>query len=103
MDSATDRTIGAVTGTVENRRIDQVTLHVNGYPRTLSVQDGAFSSEVPLIRGENRIEASTSRAASSIIGTSNLATITAETPRTDIWTEVNAFSTGECHAYPTGT
>ena len=64
-----------VTGTVENPEIREVRLYVNRVPRTVSVKNGEFTSEVKLIRGKNTIQASVEGVATNIIGTSNLVAI----------------------------
>ena len=92
---STNNNVITVTGTVGNIRTKRITLNVNGSSRTLLVQKGAFTSKVPLIRGENTIQASVGGVASNILGRSKVLKVTAQIPRFDIWTELNWNGPGD--------
>lgn len=78
-----------VTGTVENREVHEITLNVNGSPRTVPVTNGQFSSQTPLIRGENTIQATAGSRSS------NAVTVTAEIVRAAIWSELTWGGPGD--------
>jgi hypothetical protein len=93
-----------VTGTVDNPRVASVALEVNGSYRSASVENGRFASRVPLVRGENVIRATVSGAAALVTPGSNIITITADLPRSDIWSELTWDGPGDLdlHLYLPG-
>ncbi len=78
-----------VSGTVKNPAIKAVTLVTNGSRRPVTVQNGTFATKVPLIPGENRIQAITRGVASVPIK------IIANIPRSDIWMELSWAGEGD--------
>ena len=95
---ATTDAIITVSGTVENREVSIVNLDVNGSPRAVTVANGAFTSQVPLIPGENVIQARYGRT------TSNSVTVTAKIAVAAIWTELTWNGQGDVdlHLYMPG-
>ena len=65
--TSTTSSVITVKGTVENTNVGSITLNVNGYPRTVSVENGTFNFRVPLIPGANTIQASVGGVASDTI------------------------------------
>jgi hypothetical protein len=65
--TSTTSSVITVKGTVENTNVGAITLNVNGYPWTVSVENGAFNFRIPLNPGENTIQASVGGVASEII------------------------------------
>jgi len=84
-----------ITGAIDNPLIESVTLDVNGSSRSASVQGGKFTSRVPLVRGENVIRASVPGAAALVTPASNVITITADIPRSDLWSELTWDGPGD--------
>ena len=78
-----------VSGTVKNPAVKAVTLITNGSRRSVTVQNGTFATKVPLIPGENRIQAVTRGVASVPIK------IIADIPRSDIWMELSWAGEGD--------
>ena len=93
--TSTTSNVITVKGTVENTNVGSITLNVNGYPRRVSVKNGAFSSTVPMVRGENIIQASVGGVSSNIMGASNIVKVTAKIPPMDIWTELTWDGPGD--------
>jgi len=85
----TDTPVITVTGIVENLTAGTIILNVNGSPRQVVVNNGTFTSEVPLIRGENLILAE----AGGI--TSNIVRVIAVIDRVDIWSELTWDGMGD--------
>ena len=91
----TNQTFADVVGTVENRRLDKVQLIVNGSARTVAVDNGNFSSRVPLFPGKNVIQASASGAVVNLTAGSEVVHVTAEIPRSDVWSELTWDGRGD--------
>ena len=84
-----------VTGTIDNPLIESVALDVNGSSRLATVANGRFLSRVPLVRGANVIRASVGGAAALVTPGSNVISITANIPRSDIWSELTWDGPGD--------
>ena len=65
--TSTTSSVITVKGTVENTNVGTIILNVNGYPRTVSVENGAFNFRVSLNPGENTIQGSVGGVASDTI------------------------------------
>ena len=78
-----------MSGTVKNPAIKAITLVTNGSRRPVTVQNKTFATKVPLIRGENRIQAITRGVASLPIK------VIADIPRSDIWMELSWAGEGD--------
>lgn len=91
--SATERSTNAlslmVSGTLRDTGIKTVTLVTNGSRRPVTVQNGTFQSRVPLIAGENTIQAITRKVASNPIK------VVAQIPPADIWIELSWIGPGD--------
>jgi uncharacterized protein YfaP (DUF2135 family) len=93
--SATNQTFVDVAGTVENHRVEAIQLVVNGLARTVAVNEGNFSSRVPLFQGENTIHALPSGAIANLTSGSEIVHVTATIPRFAIWTELTWEGPGD--------
>lgn len=78
-----------MSGTVKNPAVKAVTLVTNGSRRPVTVQNGTFATKVPLIPGENQIQAITRGIASVPIK------VIANIPRSDIWMESSWAGEGD--------
>lgn len=94
-DTPTNGATVEVAGTVDNKLTPRVVLTVNGSSRSLLVENGRFSTKVPLIRGDNFIQASASGVISNLLAGSNLVRISADIPSFDIWTELTWEGQGD--------
>lgn len=92
---STNDSIITVSGTVEGIRANTVTLNVNGSLRSIQVQNNAFSSTVPLIPGENTIQAAIGGIAPSRSARPAVLKVTADIPILDIWTELTWDGAGD--------
>ena len=92
---ATNASVIALAGEVENPRLDTITLNVNGSARTLPVANGKFSSSVPLVPGENTIQATSGGVVANLIGGSNIVRIPAQIAPAAIWTELTWDGPGD--------
>jgi hypothetical protein len=93
--TVTDRFID-VSGIVTNHAIRSVDIDANGLHRLAVVNDdGTYTSRVPLVRGENSIQALVGGVASLVTGGSNVVHVTANLPNSDIWSELTWDAAGD--------
>ena len=93
--SATSQTFVDVGGTVENHRVEAIQLVVNRLARSVAVNEGKFSSRVPLFHGENTIHALPNGAIANFTSGSRIVHVTATIPRFAIWTELTWEGAGD--------
>jgi hypothetical protein len=92
--NTTDR-YAQVRGAVENPSVSAVRLDVNGSTQRVAVTNGLFSANVPLLRGENRIQASVEGAAANLVPASNMIRINAQIAPAAIWSALTWDGTGD--------
>ncbi|HXI99986.1 MAG TPA: hypothetical protein VNH44_02110 [Micropepsaceae bacterium] len=92
---ATNASVVALAGEVENPRIDTITLNVNGAARTVPVAGGKFAASVPLIPGENTIQATAGGIVANFSGGSNIVRVPAEITPAAVWTELTWDGPGD--------
>lgn len=84
-----------IRGRVRNHRLKRIFLLVNGYSRPVTVDHGAFKSRVPLVTGENKIQASVDEQTLRLTGTSNAIRLLAQIPASDVWCELGWDGPGD--------
>ena len=84
-----------IQGTLENRSIQSVLLHVNGASQPVSVVDGQFTSMVPLTPGINTIHASLDGMLANLVSGSNLIRVNAQIAPADIWSALTWDGEGD--------
>lgn len=97
--SSTSNRVITVSGTVENPNVSVITLTVNRAPRNVPVTNGRFTSKVPLVRGNNTIQASVAGVAANVTAGSNVINVTAAVPRAAIWIELVWDGPGDIDLY----
>lgn len=84
-----------VAGEIPGARSDTVALNVNGSLLTVPVEDAKFAATVPLVPGENTIEAISGGIVSTLMGGSSTVRVFADIKPADIWTQLTWDGPGD--------
>ena len=77
-----------ISGTISDLHADHAFLDLNGDLRPIPVKTGEFQSQVPLVRGINRVVVSPTAKVLPLLGQSETVRLFSVVPPSDIWSEL---------------
>jgi uncharacterized protein YfaP (DUF2135 family) len=84
-----------VHGQIENQNIPALVIFSNNFTQRVAVENGQFNATVPLLPGQNVIQASVPGAASILLPGSNLIHVNADIPPAAIWSALTWDGPGD--------